>query len=101
VALGVYPDIGLAEAKLLRDEEKAKLRNGIDPLAHRRTQKLAKQLASRNSFEAIAHEWLEVKSGEWVPAHKVKIGAWLSNHVNPWIGARPIAELEAPELLGM
>jgi len=101
VALGVFPDIGLAEAKLLRDEEKAKLRNGIDPLAHRRTQKLAKQLASQNSFEAIANEWLEIKSTEWVPAHKVKIGAWLSNHVNPWIGARPIAELEAPELLGM
>ncbi|GAA0707916.1 tyrosine-type recombinase/integrase [Dokdonella soli] len=101
IALGVFPEVALADARQRRDEERAKLREGVDPLAQRKARKLAAHLAAENSFEAIANEWLETKVGEWVPATGARVRAWLDQHVNPWIGAKPIAELEAPELLAM
>ncbi|MFI4970539.1 MAG: tyrosine-type recombinase/integrase, partial [Lysobacterales bacterium] len=101
VALGVFPSVTLADARQRRDEERAKLREGVDPLARRKAKKLAAHLAAENSFEAIAHEWLETKVGEWVPEHTAKVRAWLEQHVYPSIGTQAIAELEAPEVLAM
>jgi len=36
-----------------------------------------------------------------VPEHYHKVRAWLEQHVFPWIGAQPLAQLEAPEILAM
>ncbi|HXS73595.1 MAG TPA: integrase arm-type DNA-binding domain-containing protein, partial [Rhodanobacteraceae bacterium] len=101
IALGVFPEISLAQARTLRDEARAKLRAGIDPATQRKLDKLAGNLATENSFEAIAREWLDTKTGEWVPDHSAKVRAWLEHHVFPWIGDKPVAELEAPEVLSM
>lgn len=101
IALGVFPEVSLAQAGQLRDEARAKLRGGIDPASQRKLEKLAVNLAAENTFAAIAREWLDTKSGEWVPEHTAKIRAWLENHVFPWIGDKPIGELEAPEVLSM
>lgn len=101
IALGVFPAVSLADARSRRDEERAKLREGIDPLVQRKTRKLTAQLALDNNFEAVAREWLDTKAGEWVPEHSAKVQAWLTQHVFPWLGTKPIAELEAPEVLAM
>jgi integrase len=101
VALGVFPSVSLAKARQGRDEARAKLRDGIDPAAQRRSEKLLAQLADANSFEAIAREWLGTKSAEWVPLHSAKVLAWLEQHVFPWIGALPMASIEAPDVLAM
>ena len=57
--------------------------------------------AAANSFEAVAREWLEIKSPEWVDETAKRATAWLENNVFPVIGKRPIGELEynAPALL--
>lgn len=101
LALGVYPEVSLADARLRRDEERARLRDGSDPAADRKAKKLAARFAAANSFEAVAGEWLDTKAGEWVPEHYHKVKAWLEQHVFPWIGSRPPAELEAQEVLAM
>ncbi|MES2404922.1 MAG: integrase arm-type DNA-binding domain-containing protein [Pseudomonadota bacterium] len=101
IALGVFPEISLARAGELRDEARAQLRGGIDPASQRKLDKLAGHLAAENSFEAIAREWLDTRSGEWMPDQSTKVRAWLENHVFPWIGDKPVAELEAPEVLSM
>ena len=41
VALGVFPEITLADARGRRDEERARLRDGVDPLARGKADKLA------------------------------------------------------------
>ncbi|TAN03498.1 MAG: DUF4102 domain-containing protein [Rhodanobacteraceae bacterium] len=101
IALGVFPEVSLMQAGQLRDEARAKLRGGIDPASQRKLEKLAVNLAAENTFAAIALEWLDTKSGEWMPEHTAKIRAWLEHHVFPWIGDKPIADLEAPEVLSM
>lgn len=55
MSYGAYPEVSLAEARDLRDETRRKLRQGINPVAEKRLQKVAQT----NTFEAIAREWLE------------------------------------------
>ena len=47
------------------------------------------------------HEWLSKFSKNWKESHtKTSLGR-LVNDVIPWLGARPIGEIEAPELLAV
>ena len=101
LALGVFPEVSLADARLKRDEHRAQLREGVDPAAQRRARKLVATLAKENSLEAISREWLEAKSPEWVPIHTDKIRNWLEQHIFPALGPLPIDAIEAPEILAM
>ena len=101
LSLGTYPDVSLKRAREKREEARALLSDGVDPGARRAALKRAARVLAANSFEAIAREWLEVKSGQWVPENASRTLAWLEKHVFPSIGRRPIAELKAPELLDM
>jgi hypothetical protein len=57
LALGRYPSLGLAEARRLRDDALAKLREGHDPGVAKKLKLKANIEASRNSFEKVAREW--------------------------------------------
>lgn len=59
LALGVYPEVSLAEARRARDEARAVLRDGVDPIIHRKTARLAKVRASKFTFKAAATGWWE------------------------------------------
>lgn len=99
ISLGVYPDVGLKEARERRDEARKLLANDIDPGENRKVQKAAKVERTANSFEAIAREWFAKHSPGWATSHADKIIQRLEKDVFPWLGGRPIAEINAPELL--
>ncbi|SDK03725.1 Integrase [Billgrantia gudaonensis] len=100
LAIGVYPETSLADARQARDEAKRLLAQSIDPSTAKR---LAKQLghqAAINTFEAVAIEWLEqVHQHEVVPAHYQRNKRRLERDVFPVIGKRPASELSPPEVL--
>jgi len=75
------------------------LANGVDPGQQRKAEKAAGVERGAKSFELIAREWVTKQSGTWVPTHTSKIVLRLENDLFPWIGARAIAELTAPEIL--
>ncbi|WP_412769224.1 tyrosine-type recombinase/integrase, partial [Ralstonia pseudosolanacearum] len=52
-------------------------------------------------FEAVAREWHAKYAPGWSESNAKKVLARLENDVFPWLGGRPIAELKAPELLGV
>ena len=58
LALGVYPDLSLSEARARREEARASLAKDIDPGVAKKASKRAAQAASENTFEAIAREWI-------------------------------------------
>jgi integrase len=99
LALGVYPDIGLADARAKRDEARKLLADGIDPSIRRRAVKTARIEETTNSFEAVAREWYLKFSPSWAASHGDKIKRRLERDVFPWIGERPIAKIAAPDLL--
>jgi integrase len=99
LSMGVYPDVGLKSARDRRDEAKRLLAEGIDPGEERKIQKAARSERAENSFEVVAREWFAKFSPNWADSHSVKIIRRLERDVFPWLGARPIAEIKAAELL--
>jgi integrase len=99
ISLGVYPDVGLKDARTKRDEARKQLADGIDPGEHRKAIKASGDVKAGNSFEVIAREWFAMMAPSWVPSHSEKIIRRLERDVFPWIGAKPIAGLNAPDVL--
>jgi integrase len=95
LSLGIFPDVTLKQARDRRDDARRDLANGIDPSAKRRTEKLA----SGDTFEAIAREWFEKFSANWVEGYSSKVIRRLEICVFPWVGAMPISQIKAPDLL--
>lgn len=56
LALGVYPDVSLKDARVRRDETRKVLANDGDPGAVKKAQKRQGKIAAANSFEKIARE---------------------------------------------
>jgi integrase len=94
LSMGVYPDIGLADARDRRNEAKKLLANGIDPGAVRKAQKSAKQERAANSFEAMALEWFNLWKSKVAPLTAQRAWRNLELHVFPPIGKLPIAEIK-------
>jgi len=99
LALGVFDDVSLAEAKDRRREARETLRQGIDPAAKRKAERLAAKVAAATSFEAVAREWLEKESTKLAPSTVAAAQRRLESLVFPWIGTRPVSEITPPELL--
>ena len=99
LSLGVYPDIGLKDARQRRDDARKLLANSIDPGENRKAVKATKTERAANSFEVIAREWFSKKSQGWAASNADKIIKRLENDAFPWLGARPITEITPPELL--
>ena len=101
LALGVYPDVSLALARERRDEARKLLASDIDPSEHRKVMKTASSARAANSFELVAREWFAKHSSNWVASHSDKIIRRLERDVFPWLGAKPIAEITASDLLAI
>jgi len=99
LSLGVYPDVGLKEARERREAARKLMADDIDPGAHRKAKKAAKEERASNSFEVICREWLEHKRSTVALAQYTKALARLEKDVFPWMGGRPIVEITAPEIL--
>lgn len=99
LSLGIYPDVGLKEARERREAARKLLADDIDPGQHRKAKKAAKEERASNSFEVICREWLEHKRSTVALAQYTKALARLEKDVFPWMGGRPIVEITAPEIL--
>ena len=112
LAFGVYPEVTLAGARACRDDARKLIANGADPGETKKTTKAADQatataarleaegLPGPGSFEFVARDWLTTIHQSKVSAgHADRTRIRLEQDVFPWLGRRPIAEMEAPELL--
>jgi integrase len=101
IGFGRYPDVPLALARERREEARKLLAAGIDPSVNRQAQKAAAELSSANSFEKIAREWFFRYSPNWAESHSKTVLRRLEKDIFPWMGDRVIAEITAPQLLGV
>jgi len=99
LALGVYPTTMLSNARTHREEARTLLAEGIDPSVAKKAAKRAAKHAGDTTFEVIAREWLHSLRKKLAPRYSAQILARLEADVFPQIGARPIADIDAPELL--
>lgn len=72
LALGVYDQVTLAEARLRRNKARSLLNNEIDPGQSKQESKRLGKIAAENSFESIAREWHAKFSVKWTPKHAAR-----------------------------
>ena len=99
LAYGVYPDISLADVRELHQKSREWLAEGFDPKAERDRAKLAVIKHHANTFESISEQWRAYASPDWSESHTKSVNRILKKDVLPWMGSRPINELEPPEVL--
>lgn len=100
LALGSYPGISLLNARQRRDDARKLLANNVDPGAVRKAQKQAK-IEDTETFEVISREWHNKFKSTWTEGHALKLMRRLELDLFPWLGARPIKDITAPELLAV
>ncbi len=99
LALGVYPETSLAEARGKRDAAREQLAKKIDPGEVRKAEKRSGSEKAANTFEAVAYEWHARQKSVWTEAHAKRTMQRLERDIFRCIGTRPISEITAPELL--
>lgn len=99
LALGGYPAVTLKQARKCRDEARALLSRGVDPVEQARQNKADAAMARVNTFEALARDWHTICAVRWSPDHAGKVLRRMESHLFPIIGTRPLADLKARDLL--
>ena len=113
LSLGTYPEVPLAGrkdkssgaliagARERREAARHLLAEGIDPSEQRKAAKAANTELAANTFEAVAREWLTKFAPRWKPSSVERKLQIFERDVFPWIGSKPIAMLNAPEVLSV
>jgi integrase len=99
LALGVYPDTSLANARKLHQVARETLAKDMDPSEAKRIERITRHLASADSFEAVAAEWCESRLQDKSDSYRNRTRRLLKNDLNPSLGSRPISQITSVELL--
>lgn len=92
LTLGRFPEVSVPRARILQAEAKAQIEQGVDPASVRIA-------VGGDTFESVARRWARHNRSAWSPEHNLDVIESLERDVFPAIGAKPISELGAAELL--
>ncbi|VBT28166.1 tyrosine-type recombinase/integrase [Burkholderia pseudomallei] len=101
LSIGAYPAVSLQAARKKRDEARTQIAEGVDPSEAKKAAKQAALLAASNSLEAVARAWMEERRSRVEPKQYDKTLARFVNDVLPWLGKRPVDQIDAPEILSV
>jgi integrase len=99
LAIGVYPEVSLKDARDKRAEAREQLRNDIDPSVAKQKKKLKAHLDAGNTFKSLAKSWHENWKAGTDPKHAKTIWNRLEAEVFPFFGNIPVNEIEPPMVL--
>jgi len=100
--LGKYPDVTLENARKQRTAVRELLANGVDPGAVKKSQKIQEQIQNEldaNTFEKVARDWHQHNKPDWSDNHADRLLRRLELDIFPYIGNKPIVEIERPEII--
>lgn len=99
LSLGTYPDTGLADARVKRDDARRLLASGVDPGVHRKSEKFAGVQRAASSFESVARAWLKTQQRTLEPVTLTKAERMLELWAFPWLGKMPVTEVKPMNVL--
>jgi integrase len=91
-AIGPYPEVGLAQARQMALEARAKVRSGVDPVSDRRESRIA-AAEKVLTFEALFTAWLTKRANRVSAAHVETIERIMRRDLLPALGALPAASI--------
>ena len=108
LSFGVWPEVGLSEAREKRAEARKKIKQGIDPIGEK---KILQQEAEKESkfrkeslkitFKKVFQEWINTKSSEWTGKYTKNVSGYMNMHVFPDLGDKPILEIRRDDVIGI
>ncbi len=99
LALGVYPAVGLRDARDKATDAKRLMQDGQDPGALRKAEKVRGALESVNTLEAVTNAWLSHQTDRWEAQTEGAIRASLVANVFPALGDRALASIKPSEVM--
>lgn len=99
ITLGDYPAISLQQARLKRDEIKAQVSEGLNPVIERILKKEELKLVAVNTFAAITEEFLDFKKNSWSYEHYIRMKNGVANNAYQFIGQTPINKITGKSIL--
>ena len=99
LALGVFPEVGLKDARLARDKARLKLAEGIDPNEEKQRLIREQALDGGEAFSAIAKEWWEHQKGTWVKGHANRVWSRLEKNSFAELDKRPFDNIRPQDIL--
>ncbi len=102
LALGAYPDITLEKARKLSIENKQLIANSINPIELKKSKKELqnqKVIKNENTFKNISLKRLEKIRDEISESHYQRTSRGFINDVFPYIGNKPLDDVEASDII--
>ena len=96
IGIGVYPELSLADARRQKEEYRELLAQGIDPVAHKNDLEEQARFALKNTFEAVAKEFMQTEVIAESTRHR---NEFIYQYLFDAIGKKPIHEITARQLL--
>lgn len=102
LAIGVYPEISLSEARKQRGTARELIALGKDPSREKQRNKTRSRIEAENTFAAIATEYCEKRKRDgnkgWAPSTASR-SEYLLSQLTSSIGRLPITEIEPADVL--
>ena len=95
ISLGTYPLVPLKEARDKATESKKKVEQGIDPAIKQNV------THNENTFQAVAKEWFDRFTHTATPRYSAEVWSRLERDVFPFIGSKPLTDIDAPTVLAL
>lgn len=99
LAFGMYPTTSLAEAREKRAQAKKLMEQGADPAEQRKSERREAEITALYTFKALADEYIGKLEKEGRATATISKKRWLIDLVDGDLGARPVSEMSAQEVL--
>lgn len=93
LAIGVYPDVSLKQARLIRDEARLQIANGVDPAELKRVKKQQSLLEDARLFSQLAKLWWRHSNGTWTKDHSARVWKRLADNCFALLDTKPVEEI--------
>ncbi|MGF6967341.1 integrase [Paraburkholderia sp. WC7.3g] len=98
LSLGPYPEVALVDARKSAVIARSLVRDGTDPVEHRRAESAARKRVAEGAFHLVAENWLAFKRQEWADETYRKAEFVVRQYLIPPLRDKPISTLATSEV---
>ena len=99
--VGEYPSTALKDARDQAINSRVLLAQGIDPREHRAQARMKEKATIVDTFKNLGQDWMQVRGAGWSESYRNKTETMLERHLFSSLGALPITQITAPQLLAV
>jgi integrase len=96
--LGPFPKVGVAQARIMRDDYRKLIADNKDPKSIKPIAKLA---GKGSTFEDVARQWHALRVNDWTPTLHGEVLRRMENHLFPEIGKRSFPSITYSDMLAV